>query len=180
MPVSICNIPREELTLDLSSALGDPRELRRAFGRFPTGVTVITTQCANGKREGITANSFTTVSLDPPLVLWSLRNDARSRPGFQQARHFAIHVLAREQRGLSTRFATPAEDKFEGLDIEEGLGGCPLLPACLARFECETQRVIPAGDHLMWLGRVIRVTHAAGDPLVFNAGRLAAVAELEI
>lgn len=149
----------------------DSRQLRNALGLFTTGVTVITTRGPDGKPEGLTANSFSALSLDPPLVLWSLSKRSPSMGGFVASGHFAINVLGARQTALSHRFATPQPDKFEGLDVQSGLGGSPLLADVLARFECQTQDTIDAGDHLLFVGRVHRIAYAAGDPLVFNAGR---------
>ena len=149
----------------------DPRQLRNALGRFPTGVTVITTRAPGGKREGLTANSFSALSLSPPLVLWSLVSKSASLPSFLASGHFAIHVLASSQQDISHRFATPSTDKFAGLAVEEGIGGSPLLPGVLAVFECSTERSQEAGDHVLFIGRVHRIRYRDGDPLIFNAGR---------
>ena len=148
----------------------DSRQLRNALGRFPTGVTVITTG-AHGKREGLTANSFSALSLDPPLVLWSIVRKAASLPAFLGSGHFAINVLASNQPEMSHRFATPTADKFGGLDVEDGLGGSPLLPGALASFECATERTIEGGDHILFVGRVLRMRYSDGDPLIFSGGR---------
>ena len=149
----------------------DSRQLRNALGRFPTGVTVITTRAPNGRREGLTANSFSALSLDPPLVLWSIVSRSGSLPGFLASGHFAINVLAADQWGLSHRFATPHEDRFAGLEVAEGLGGSPLLAGALASFECQTERTLEGGDHLLFVGRVRRIRYADGEPLIFNGGR---------
>ena len=156
----------------------DSRLLRNALGRFPTGVTVITTRGADGKREGLTANSFSALSLDPPLVLWSIVRKSASLPGFVASGHFAINVLASDQSHLSHRFATPSDDKFAGLDVHEGFGGSPLLPGTLASFECETQQTIEGGDHLLFVGRVHRIRYRDGEPLIFNAGKYATAVAL--
>lgn len=148
----------------------DSRQLRHALGRFPTGVTVITA-CAHGKREGLTANSFSALSLEPPLVLWSIGRKSGALPGFLAAGHFAINVLAADQSGLSHRFATPGIDKYEGLSAEPGLGDSPLLAGALASFECATERTLDGGDHVLFVGRVLRLRYRDGDPLIFNAGR---------
>src|SRR5262245_38768660 len=105
----------------------DSRHLRNAFGRFATGVAIITTRSPDGKPEGVTANSFSAVSLDPPLVLWSLRRNAPSLPGFLGSDYFAVNVLAAEQAGLSKHFATPQHDKFAQISHSEGHGKCPLI-----------------------------------------------------
>lgn len=149
----------------------DGRELRNALGRFPTGVTVITARTPGGKLEGLTANSFCALSLDPPLVLWSINRKSTSVPGFLDSGHFAINVLGAEQTALSHRFATPRENKFEGLSFEDGLGGSPLLDGVLANFECQTQTTIEGGDHLLFVGRVHRISYGEGEPLIFNSGR---------
>ena len=151
----------------------DGRQLRNALGRFPTGVTVITTRGSDGKREGLTANSFSALSLDPPLVLWSIVRKSASLPGFIAAGQFAINVLASDQSDLSHRFATPSDDKFSGLELREGVGGLPLLPGTLASFECKTEQTIEGGDHVLFVGRVQRIRYRNGEPLIFNAGKYA-------
>jgi 3-hydroxy-9,10-secoandrosta-1,3,5(10)-triene-9,17-dione monooxygenase reductase component len=156
----------------------DLRQFRHALGRFATGITVITTTTPGGKREGLTANSFGAVSLDPPLVLWSLRQDAMSLPSFRRSRFFAVNVLASHQRAISNRFARPAADKFEEVEWRPGLGGCPTFPGCLALFECRLERTIEAGDHVVFIGRVERFEWRAGDPLVFSCGHYCLTAAL--
>lgn len=149
----------------------DGRQLRHALGRFATGVTVITTCSPEGKREGLTANSFSALSLDPPLVLWSIVRKSASLPGFLAAGHFAINVLGVDQTDMSQRFASPRPDKFEGVEVDPGLGACPLLPSALASFECTTEQTIKGGDHILFVGRVHRIRYRDGDPLIFSAGR---------
>jgi flavin reductase (DIM6/NTAB) family NADH-FMN oxidoreductase RutF len=146
------------------------RRLRDALGRFATGITVVTTVTPDGKQEGLTANSFSAVSLDPPLVLWSLRRAAPSLKGFLAAGRFAVNVLAADQHHLCRHFATPARDKFRGVPHTPGLGGCPLLSGSLASFECETETTIESGDHVIIIGRVQRATYRNGEPLIFSAG----------
>jgi flavin reductase (DIM6/NTAB) family NADH-FMN oxidoreductase RutF len=149
----------------------DQRHLRHALGRFATGVTVITTRTGEGKIEGLTANSFSAVSLDPPLVLWSLRRNAASLPSFSNSGYFAVNVLAANQSDLSRHFATPSKDRFAGVPHALGLGGCPLLPDCLASFECSTEHTVTGGDHMIFIGRVLRATYRDGEPLIFSAGK---------
>ena len=149
----------------------DQRHLRHALGRFATGVTVITTRTPQGKLEGLTANSFSAVSLDPPLVLWSLRRNASSLSSFLESGYFAVNVLGAHQCDLSRRFATPAPDKFAGLTFTAGLGGCPLLQDTLASFECSTEHTVVGGDHIIFIGRVHRATYRDGEPLIFSAGQ---------
>jgi flavin reductase (DIM6/NTAB) family NADH-FMN oxidoreductase RutF len=149
---------------------GDTRALRDALGRFATGVTVVTTRCASGKLEGLTANSFSAVSLDPPLVLWSLRKAAASLPGFAQAPHFAVNVLAADQHEISSHFARSRPDKFDGVDYRAGLGGCPVIADALASFECSMETQVEGGDHIIFIGRVHRACYRDGEPLIFAGG----------
>ena len=149
----------------------DPRQLRHALGRFATGVTVVTTCTAEGKLEALTANSFSAVSLDPPLVLWSLGRNAQSLPGFLDSGHFAINVLAANQRALSRHFSVPAENKFVNLSYVTGIGGCPLLSDTLASFQCTTVNTVAGGDHIIFIGRVHKATYRDGEPLIFSAGQ---------
>jgi flavin reductase (DIM6/NTAB) family NADH-FMN oxidoreductase RutF len=149
----------------------DQRHLRQALGRFATGVTVITTRTLAGKLEGLTANSFSAVSLDPPLVLWSLRQNAPSLASFRDAGYFAVNVLAADQCDLSRHFATPASNKFAEIAHTAGLGSCPLLPNTLASFECSTEHTVIGGDHIIFIGRVHRATYRDGEPLIFSAGQ---------
>jgi flavin reductase (DIM6/NTAB) family NADH-FMN oxidoreductase RutF len=151
--------------------LVDQRHLRQALGRFATGVTVITTRTPAGKLEGLTANSFSAVSLDPPLVLWSLRRNAPSLASFLDAGYFAVNVLTAGQSELARHFATPAPDKFAAIASTAGLGGCPLLPDILASFECSTEHMVTGGDHIIFIGRVHRATYRDGEPLIFSAGQ---------
>lgn len=157
----------------------DPVELRRALGRFATGVTIVTTCTDDGRLEGLTANSFTSVSLDPPLVLWSLNRSARSLSSFRSARWFAVNVLGSHQSGLSSRFAGAMADRFAGLEFAVGLGGCPVLLDGIAHFECSVHDQVDAGDHVIFLGRVERMRHRDGTPLLYSAGRYCVPAELK-
>lgn len=149
----------------------DPRELRNALGRFVTGVAVITTRHPDGMPVGLTANSLAAVSLEPPLLAWSLAARSGSLPAFLAAPCFAVHVLAAEQEALSRRFAAALADRFAGLAWSPGLGGVPLLDGCLARLECRTVRRIEAGDHRLFLGAPERLAYGSGLPLVFFASR---------
>lgn len=151
----------------------DPRELRNALGRFATGVCVVTTRTAAGQTAGLTVNSFSSVSLDPPLVAWCLGRKAPSLRAFTQAGHFAVHVMAHEQHALAMHFARPAEDKFADVRdaFEPGLAEVPVLKDALARFECRKASVVEGGDHLIFIGRVERFAYAERAPLLFHAGR---------
>ncbi|VVE90494.1 flavin reductase family protein [Pandoraea bronchicola] len=156
----------------------DADVLRGVLGHFATGVTVITTRDTGRQRVGVTANSFNSVSLDPPLVLWSLSRQSSSHAAFTSARYWAVHVLSEAQEALSRRFASRSIDRFAGLDIEEGHGGTPLLSGCAARFECETFSLHESGDHTVLIGRVLAVDQRAGaSPLVFHGGRYRHLAE---
>ena len=148
----------------------DARELRNALGRFTTGVTVVTARTAEGASAGVTVNSFCSVSLDPPLVLWCLGKSAPSCRVFLNATHFAIHVLAEDQAHLSARFSRPAADKFAGLDLTYGIGGVPLLDWAVAVFQCRREQRHDAGDHHLLIGRVEHYAHAHRSPLVFHTG----------
>ena len=132
----------------------EPAAFRKALGSFATGVTIVTT-CADGERFGVTANSFNSVSLDPPLVLWSLAKSAASHAAFAAAPGFAVHILAADQQDLSNRFARKGADKFAGLSLESGRAGVPLLAGCAARFECRTTYQYEGGDHIIFVGEVI-------------------------
>ena len=149
----------------------DARHLRNALGRFPTGVTVVTTRGAGGRFQGLTVNSFAALSLEPALVLWSINHGSPSAVGFRAASHFAVNVLRATQSDLSHRFATRRDNKFEGIAFDEGLGGAPVLRDVLATFECETVSVTEGGDHLLFVGRVQRMAYDDGDPLIFSAGK---------
>lgn len=156
-----------------STTTFDAMEFRRALGSFATGVTVITTRDASGQPVGLTVNSFSSVSLNPPLVLWSLANNAMSLPAFRDNGHWAVHVLATDQEELSGRFARRGEDKFAGLSLDEGEGGVPLLQGCMARFQCKTATQYEGGDHLIFIGEVLSFDRADTAPLVFHGGRYA-------
>ncbi|PXY18813.1 flavin reductase family protein [Prauserella muralis] len=147
----------------------DPRRYRRSLGCFPTGITVMTA-AHGGTRVGVTANSFASVSLEPPLVLWALRADSPSLPVFRHAGHFTVNVLAWHQEDLSRRFATPADDKFAGLNVTEGWGGAPLLDGCAARFETRLAHQFTSGDHVLLVGEVLRYNNFHREPLVFVRG----------
>ena len=151
----------------------DPRNFRNALGAFTTGVTIVTTRDGDGHDIGLTANSFNSVSLEPPLVLWSLAKSSLSLKAFAESKYFAVHILAADQQSLSDQFAKRGADKFGGLNPARGHGGVPLLEGCTARFECETAFRYDGGDHEIFVGRVITFEHFARPPLVFMGGRYA-------
>jgi flavin reductase (DIM6/NTAB) family NADH-FMN oxidoreductase RutF len=150
-------------------ATSDPRLLRNAFGRFATGVTVVTTGTEGGP-VAITANSFSSVSLDPPLVLWSIGRHSRRFDAFANSSHYAIHVLAEDQADLCWRFSKSGSD-FADLDLVWNEHGVPLLPRALARFECSVADRFAAGDHMILLGRVLELETQEGAPLLFAGGK---------
>ncbi|HEX5206441.1 MAG TPA: flavin reductase [Steroidobacteraceae bacterium] len=158
---------------------GHARRYRSALGAFATGVTIVTTRDGEGRDIGLTANSFNSVSLDPPMVLWSLAKNARSLPAFLAAPHFAVHVLAADQEELSLRFATRGSEKFAGLDIERGASQVPLLRGCSARFQCHTAFRHEGGDHVIFVGAVEAFDHSDRPPLVFHGGRYALAVQKE-
>ena len=155
-----------------TSALAfDGRALRDAFSSFATGVTIVTTAGPSAVDVGLTANSFSSVSLNPPMVLWSLVRTAASLDAFRQCGHFAVHILSADQEHLSTRFASKGIDRFEGLALERGPGGVPLLPDCTARFACRLAYQYEGGDHIIFVGEIVEFSHSARKPLVFHGGR---------
>ena len=156
----------------------EPRALRNALGAFTTGVTIVTTRGADAD-IGLTANSFSSVSLNPPMVLWSLAKTSSSIEAFRNAGHFAVHILAADQDDLSGRFATKGIDKFAGLKLERGPGDVPLLNGCSARFECRTAFQYEGGDHTIFVGEVVNLTHSERPPLVFHGGRYGMVIKKE-
>jgi len=151
--------------------LFDSRDLRRVLGTFVTGVTVVTTTDDEGRFHGVTANSFSSVSLDPPLVLWSQAVKSHSHPAFFKAERFAVNILAEDQIELSKRFAKSSPEKFAGIDVDIGSGGVPLLRGCSARLQCRVVSRVPGGDHTIYVGEVHAIDRAERKPLVFGNGQ---------
>ena len=149
---------------------------RDALGSFATGVTIVTTRDAAGQDCGLTANSFNSVSLDPPMVLWSLARSSLSMDAFRDAEYFAVHILAADQEPLSNGFAKRGADKFAGLAPDRGAGDAPLLAGCAARFQCRTAYQYEGGDHVIFVGEVIAFDHDDRAPLLFHGGRYALAA----
>ena len=148
----------------------DPRALRNAFGCFPTGVTIITTRQDDGTPRGFTANSFTSVSLDPPLLLVSIAKSAASLPVFEAAGHFAVNILGDSQRAVSALFASRSPEKFTQAEWRPGAHDAPLIEGCLAWFECARHQVVEAGDHVVIIGQVVDFAAGDGNPLGFLRG----------
>lgn len=153
----------------------DPLALRVALSRFPTGVCILTTVDAAGAPVGLTVNSFSSVSLDPPLVMWSLRRNSPSLDAFRAASHFVISVLAEDQHEISSRFARPIADKFTGVRTTEGAGGVPLIERAAAHFSCETWREYDGGDHSIFIGKVVHFAASSAPPLAFVGGRYVSI-----
>ena len=158
----------------------DAVSFRQSLGCFPTGVCLVSTVSDSGKREGMTINSFASVSLEPPLILWSIRNDARSADAFIGSRCFVLSVLAASQRALAQHFARSAPDKFADweLEFESGLGGCPRLRHSAATFECVTYSRYAEGDHTILLGRVERHTRSAAPAILLHQGQMGSLWDL--
>ena len=159
-------------TVRAEGARFDVRDLRRALGQYATGVTVVTTTDSAGERFGMTANSFTSVSLDPPLVLWAAGRDSPSLAAFEASERFAVNVLASDQHHLSRQFSTSGSDKFDGVRLLPG--DPPLLEGTVARFVCRRlpgdRGRVEAGDHVLFLGEIESYDAAGGEPLVFHSG----------
>ncbi len=156
----------------------DPLDFRKALGNFATGITVISTVDHDGKPVGITANSFNSVSLDPPLILFSLAKTAFSLAAFANHRHFAVNILKEGQEELSNRFARPSEDKWAGVWHTTWESGCPILMESLASFECRVRNIYDGGDHIIFVGEVLRLfSESEGRPLVFHRGKYTSLSE---
>lgn len=153
----------------------DPRELRTAFGLYPTGVAIITAFADGTEPLGMTVSSFNTVSLDPPLVLFSILNSARGFPQWTAAEHFCVNFLGDDQSELSTRFARPHTDKWKDVFWRQGVAcNVPVLEGCIAHFECSTWERYAGGDHTIIVGHIRHFQHQSADqlrPLVFCGGR---------
>jgi flavin reductase (DIM6/NTAB) family NADH-FMN oxidoreductase RutF/DNA-binding MarR family transcriptional regulator len=153
----------------------NPKAFRRALGNFATGVTIITARAPDGTTVGVTASSFNSLSMDPPLILWSSIKDTPSCAIFEQAEHFAVNILASDQMEMSNHFARQQEDKFAGVQWEPGLGGAPIFPDCAGRFQCETYAKLDGGDHWIFVGRVLAFDDFGRPPLCFHRGSYAMV-----
>ena len=148
------------------------------MAQFATGVAVI---CAPGPPNGFvgfTANSFNSLSLEPPLVIWSLNRGATSLAAFEQADHYAINVLAHDQVDLARRFSRPHTDRFEGVEFRLGKAGTPLIAGCVAWFECRHHARHRVGDHVLFIGEIVTVERARGHGLVFQHGHYGSIAAL--
>src|SRR5689334_6795459 len=144
-------------------------EFRRACGRFATGVSIATVLDASGTPHGLTVSSFTSVSLDPPLILICLGHEITNIEDFRRATHFGINILSDSQRQVSERFARKGEDRFDGVKWRPGTTGVPLLPGALAEIECAIQGRIPSGDHDIFIGEMVHAHVGEGSPLIYYA-----------
>lgn len=148
----------------------DTRHFRTALSQFATGVTVITTRLPDGSMLGLTASSFNSVSLDPPLVLWSLAKSANSMPAFSANSHYIVNVLSIDQAALAEQFASRKKDRFEGVSFTLSETGHPILTGVSAWFECHNRSRYPEGDHVIFVGEVERCEFEPLRPLVFHSG----------
>ncbi len=149
----------------------DSKEFRRTLGAFPTGVTVITTCDENGNPFGVTASSFNSVSLDPPLILWSQSTTSSSYPAFSNNDRFVVNILADHQINVSNQFAKSGPDKFRGISTTPGLGGIPVIEDCAAHLECSKVAAYPGGDHVVYIGKVERIFRSSHRSLAFGDGK---------
>ncbi|KLU27178.1 flavin reductase [Caballeronia mineralivorans PML1(12)] len=149
----------------------DQRELRNVLGTFLTGVTVVTTVDGEGRQYGVTANSFSSVSMDPPLVLWSQSTRSTSFPAFKDSERFVVNILASHQIDISNRFAKTSDEKFAGVAISHGLADVPIIKGCAAWLECKKLEMFPGGDHVVYIGQVEKFERTARKPLAFGAGK---------
>lgn len=154
----------------VSDTAFDTRAFRRALGNFATGVTVVTAATEDGRKVGVTANSFNSVSLDPPLILWSIDKRSSSHEVFEAASHFAVNVLAADQIDLSNNFARSKEDRFAEIEFEAGEGGSPIFVDCSARFHCEKFQQVDGGDHWIMIGKVVAFDDFGRSPLLYHQG----------
>jgi len=148
----------------------DSKQLRESLGAFATGVTIVTTLAPPDEKVGMTVNSFNSVSLDPPLILWSIGRDSNCFDAFMNAKSFAVHVLNKNQMALSNKFAQTGIDKFKGIECEAGLDGVPILSEFSVCFQCTTENLYDGGDHVIVIGRVKSIENRHQDPLVFYKG----------
>lgn len=160
----------------MSVASFDPHKFRRTLGHFATGVTIITARLGSGQPIGMTCNSFASVSLDPPLVQWSIAKTSRNYAAIGLAEHFAVHVLDATQREICRQFSAKEGDRFANVELEIGLRNLPLLTRYHARFECDTHARHDAGDHTILIGSVLRLSEHEGEPLVFYRGEFSRIA----
>ena len=156
---------------------GARRQFRDTLGQFATGVTIMTTVTSNGEPVGITVSSFNSLSLDPPLILWSIAGTSTSHGHFRAGDSFAVNVLAEDQETLAKSFAKPGGDKFQGVEMLLGLDDVPLIGGCVVYFECCVDARYPGGDHDIIIGGVRRIFNVGRAPLLFHGGALRTLGE---
>lgn len=154
----------------------DPRDFRNVLGTYPTGVAIVTCRDGEGRPAALTINSFASLSLTPPLVLWSIEKTSDQFDAFAQAGHYAVNILAEGHGELSRHFATHRGDKFDGIDHYHGVEQLPLLPDCCASLQCRIVERVEAGDHIVMIGEVIEMDKGDARPLVFHQGQYRALA----
>lgn len=154
----------------------DQRELRDILGSYATGIAVVTCRDARGKRHAMTINSFASVSLSPPRVLWSIGEESDQFAAFNEATHYAINILSADHQELSKHFATPMDDKFEGVGSHDGMFGLPLLADCCAVLQCEIVERIKTGDHNILIGEILDAEREPRQPLIFHRSQYHALA----
>jgi flavin reductase (DIM6/NTAB) family NADH-FMN oxidoreductase RutF len=154
----------------------DQRQFRDALAQFATGVTIVCTRAPNGRYVGFTANSFNSVSLDPPLILWTIARRSGSLGAFEAAERYAVNVLSSEQADLARRFSRPHADRFAGVTHRLGWSDAPLIDGCVAWLECRHHARHIAGDHVVFVGEVVTVERARGHALIFHQGGFASTA----
>ena len=165
-----CLDTRTDHATTASNQIG--RSFRDTLGSFATGVTVLTALTPDGKPIGVTISSFNSVSLQPPLILWSLACDSPRLEAFRTASHYAVNVLAADQEWVSDSFASREDNRFSRVRVSKGIADVPLIEGCVAWFECSNEARYPGGDHLIFLGRVQRFARGrVAEPLIFHAGR---------
>jgi len=174
--IMILEVYNTDKASDMAQVEFDNQAFRQALGSFTTGVTIITANAPDGTPVGLTANSFNSVSLDPPMVLWSLAKTSLSVAAFSEAEHWNVHVLSQHQQDLSNSFAAKGEDKFSGTKLETGISSAPLIADCSARFQCRNMVTHDGGDHLIFIGEVLGFDHQPLPPLVFQQGQYAMTA----
>lgn len=156
--------------------MNDTKDLRNLFGCFATGVTVVTTLDKNGNKVGMTANSFSSLSLNPPLLLWSIAKSSSHFSVFVEADYFAVHILTAQQEKQAKNFSQKEYDRFGTSSYSIGIGGCPLIDDCYAVFECRTfNRVDNAGDHVILIGEIEKASATESEPLIFHKGKYASL-----
>ncbi|WP_417586692.1 flavin reductase family protein [Pararhodobacter oceanensis] len=154
------------------------KQLRDVLGRFATGVTVVTSIGDEGSPVGLVVNSFSSVSLEPPLILWSIGLNSPSHRAFCTHPGFAVNVMGVDAKDETLRFCTPSDNKFDGVEWWAGKHGVPVLSNALATLECATEQRIVSGDHEIFIGRVLRVDVREGSPLLFHRGQFTEIGQV--